>query len=293
MFTGSSVAIVTPMLADGMVDYAALERLIEWHVQEGTDALVVAGTTGESATLNKSEHIGVIEAAVRFTANRIPVIAGTGSNSTAQTVELSQAVDKLGVDGYLIVTPYYNKPPQEGLYQHFVAVADAVTRPVMLYNVPGRTGVDLIPETIARLASHERIFGVKEATGDVGRVEEIRRLCGSEFRLYSGDDPTSREFMLRGGQGVVSVTANVAPGLMSAMCREALAGNDSQAAEIDARLQGLHRDLFIESNPIPVKFALNRMGLIELGIRLPLVTLSGQNHAAVEQALRQADIEIS
>ena len=288
MFKGSLVAIVTPMQADGAVDFAALENLIEFHVEAGTNGLVVAGTTGESATLTKTEHVAVIEAAVNMAAGRLPVIAGTGSNSTAQTVELSKQVDALGVDAYLIVTPYYNKPPQEGLIKHFSAVADAVSKPVMLYNVPGRTGVDLLPSSVARLASHERIFGIKEATGDVSRVSELLELCGKDFMLYSGDDPTGREFMLAGGHGVVSVTSNIAPAAMALMCKAAIAGEADQAQELDAPLSGLHRDLFIEPNPIPVKWALQRMGMIEGGLRLPLVGLAAENQAAVEAALRQA-----
>jgi len=288
MFKGSLVAIVTPMQADGTVDFAALEKLIEFHVEAGTNGLVVAGTTGESATLTKTEHVAVIEAVVNMAAGRLPVIAGTGSNSTAQTVELSKQVDALGVDAYLIVTPYYNKPPQEGLIKHFSAVADAVSKPVMLYNVPGRTGVDLLPSSVARLASHERIFGIKEATGDVSRVSELLELCGKDFMLYSGDDPTGREFMLAGGHGVVSVTSNIAPAAMALMCKAAIAGEADQAQELDAPLSGLHRDLFIEPNPIPVKWALQRMGMIEGGLRLPLVGLAAENQAAVEAALRQA-----
>jgi 4-hydroxy-tetrahydrodipicolinate synthase len=288
MFKGSLVAIVTPMQADGAVDFAALEKLIEFHVEAGTNGLVVAGTTGESATLMKPEHVAVIEAAVNMVAGRMPVIAGTGSNSTAQTVELSKQVDALGVDAFLIVTPYYNKPPQEGLIKHFSAVADAVSKPVMLYNVPGRTGVDMLPATVARLASHERIFGIKEATGDVGRVSELLELCGKDFMLFSGDDLTGREFMLAGGHGVVSVTSNIAPAAMALMCKAAIAGEADQAQELDAPLSGLHRDLFVESNPIPVKWALQRMGLIEGGLRLPLVGLTAANQPAVEAALRQA-----
>ena len=290
MFKGSLVAIVTPMQADGAVDFAALERLIEFHVGAGTNGLVVAGTTGESATLTKTEHVAVIEAAVRFAAGRLPVIAGTGSNSTAQTIELSKTVEALGVDAYLVVTPYYNKPPQEGLVRHFTAIADAVSQPVMLYNVPGRTGVDLLPETVARLAGHPRIFGIKEATGEVSRVAELRELCGPDLMLYSGDDPSSRDFMLAGGHGVVSVTANVAPAVMVEMCRSALAGESETAAELDAPLADLHRDLFIESNPIPVKWALQRMGLIGGGLRLPLVELAPNNHAVIESALQRAGL---
>lgn len=292
MFSGSSVAIVTPMSQDGQVDLRAMQGLIDWHIDEGTNAIVVAGTTGESATLNTEEHLAVVDATVRFVRQRVPVIAGTGSNSTAQTLALSLAVDELGVDGYLVVTPYYNKPPQEGLYRHFVAIADAVNHPVMLYNVPARTGVDLLPETVARLAEHQNIFAIKEATGDLERARQIRELTDSNFRLYSGDDPTSRDFMLQGGHGVVSVTANVAPKLMAAMCREALAGNQAESSGLDEQLVALHKDLFVESNPIPVKWALHKMGKVGPGIRLPLVPMSGINESAVERALRAAEVEL-
>jgi 4-hydroxy-tetrahydrodipicolinate synthase len=290
MITGSLVAIVTPMTADGGVDFEALGQLIDLHIVAGTEGLIVAGTTGESATLTMPEHVAIIEAAVKIAAGRIPVIAGTGSNSTAQTIELSQTVDALGVDGFLVVTPYYNKPPQAGLIRHFTAVADAVTGPIMLYNVPGRTGVDMVPETVAELAGHPQIFGIKEATGEVSRVVKLRQLCGDDFGLYSGDDLTAREFMLAGGQGVVSVTANVAPQAMAAMCKAALAGDAELASQLDEPLAGLHQDLFIESNPIPVKWALLRMGLVGEGIRLPLIGLSTHSQPAVEAALARAGL---
>jgi len=290
MITGSLVAIVTPMTADGTVDFDGLRRLIAWHIEEGTDGIVVAGTTGESATLTKSEHAAVIKAAVECAAGRIPVIAGTGSNSTAQTIELSQEVDALGVDAYLIVTPYYNKPTQQGLIRHYEAIADAVSRPIMLYNVPGRTAVDMLPETVAELAAHARITAIKEATGEVARVAQLRELCGSDFALYSGDDATGREFMLAGGQGVISVTSNVAPRVMAAMCKAAIAGNSAAAAELDEPLSGLHNDLFVEANPIPVKWALQRMGLIEKGIRLPLTELTEANQPVVVTAMQKAGL---
>ena len=290
MFSGSLVAIVTPMTPDGAVDFAAFERLIEFHVQAGTDALVVTGTTGESATLQKSEHIEVVATAVRIAGGRLPVIAGTGSNSTAQTVDLSREVDALNVDGFLVVTPYYNKPTPDGLVAHFLAVADAVDKPVMLYNVPGRTAVDMLPDTVSRLSPHANIFGIKEATGDVSRVASLRELCGDDFGLYSGDDATAREFMLAGGDGVVSVTANIAPAAMAAMCKAALAGEAEKAAGLDAPLEALHRDLFVEANPIPVKWALQEMGLIESGIRLPLLPLSAPNQPCVTAALSQAGV---
>jgi 4-hydroxy-tetrahydrodipicolinate synthase len=290
MFSGSSVALVTPMSADGTVDFACLERLVDLHVTEGTDCLVITGTTGESATLSKSEHIEVIRVAAERAAGRIPVVAGTGSNSTAQTIELSRAVAAYPIDGYLIVTPYYNKPTQEGLCRHYLAIADAVDRPVILYNVPGRTGVDMLPEAVAKVAKHSGIAGIKEATGDLSRVATLRAGCGDEFVLLSGDDATAREFILKGGQGVISVTANVAPALMAGMCEAALEGDDVLAAELDARLADLHRDLFVESNPIPVKWALERLGLIPGGLRLPLTPLSVVARPVVEAALRQAGL---
>lgn len=290
MISGSLVALVTPMREDGTVDFACLDRLVDWHVEQGTDALVVAGTTGESATLATAEHIAVIEAVVRRAAGRLPVVAGTGSNSTAQTIELSRAVDGLPLAGFLVVTPYYNKPTQEGLYRHFLAIADAVTTPVILYNVPGRTAVDLLPETVVRLAPHPRITGIKEATGDLDRVRPLRARCGQDFALYSGDDETAREFITLGGNGVISVTANAAPHLMHQMCRAALSGDTATATRLDEQLAALHRDLFVESNPIPVKWALERMGLIPPGIRLPLTRLDARYHAALESALQRAGV---
>ena len=290
MISGSLVALVTPMREDGSMDFACLDRLVDWHVEQGTDALVVAGTTGESATLATAEHVALIEAVVRRADDRLPVIAGTGSNSTAQTVELSRAVDNLPLAGFLVVTPYYNKPTQEGLYRHFSAVADAVSRSVILYNVPGRTGVDLQPETVIRLAAHPRITGIKEATGDLERVRPLRARCGHDFALYSGDDETAREFIGLGGNGVISVTANVAPRLMHEMCRAALSGDAAAAMRLDEQLAALHRDLFVESNPIPVKWALERMGLIPAGIRLPLTRLDARYHGAIESALQRAGL---
>ena len=285
---GSLVALVTPMSPDDAVDYEAFERLIEHHIAAGTDGLVIAGTTGESATLSKPEHIDLVRRAVEIVKQRVPVIAGTGSNSTAQTIALSQAIDKFAVDAYLIVTPYYNKPTQEGLYQHYMAIADAVKKPVMLYNVPGRTAVDLLPATVARLAVHGNIFAIKEATGDVSRVAEIQHGCGKDFLQFSGDDATAREYMLLGGHGVISVTTNVAPKQMQAMCAAALAGDVDKAAELDAPLSSLHRDLFVESNPIPVKWAVAKQGLCDGTLRLPLTELSAVNQPAVEAALTKA-----
>ncbi len=284
------MALVTPMRPDGAVDFGSLERLVDWHVEQGTDGLVIAGTTGESATLTKSEHVEVVRVAAERARGRLPVIAGTGSNSTAQTIDLSLAVASLPIDGYLVVVPYYNTPTQEGLFRHFTAVADAVDRPVMLYNVPGRTVADLLPATVARLAAHPRIMGIKEATGDLARAAAVRASCSSNFALYSGDDATTREFILQGGQGVVSVTANVAPAQMAAMCRAALAGDAPSALALDTPLAGLHQDLFIESNPIPVKWALWRMGMIPDGIRLPLTPLSEASQARVTDAMARAQV---
>ena len=287
---GSLVALVTPMSAAGAVDYAAVDRLIDWHVEAGTSALVIAGTTGEGATLTHQEHAELICHAARQAAGRIPVVAGTGSNSTAQTIALSQEVAGADIVAYLVVTPYYNKPTQEGMVLHFNAIADAVERPLILYNVPGRTGVDLLPETIGRLAEHPRIGACKEATGEVERVARLRALCGEEFALYSGDDATARAFMLAGGDGVISVTANVAPRHMAAMCSAAIGGDADGALRLDAPLAALHDELFVESNPIPVKWALHRMDRIGTTIRLPLTVLSEPNRDRVESAMSQAGV---
>jgi 4-hydroxy-tetrahydrodipicolinate synthase len=293
MLTGSMVAIVTPMDADGKVNYRQLAKVIDFHVDSGSEALVVAGTTGESATLDHDEHVEVIAKACELAQGRIPIVAGTGSNSTAQTLKLSRAVDRLPVTAFLVVTPYYNKPPQEGMRRHFSAVADAVTRPVILYNVPGRTGVDLKPETVIKLAAHPNIKAIKDATGELNRVRVLRDACGESFKLLSGDDATSCEFMLQGGDGVISVTANVAAAAMRQLCDAARAGKRAEAESIDSHLQPLHRTLFCESNPIPVKWAVQRMGLIGPGIRLPLVPLSPQFHAAVLEAMTAANVRVA
>jgi len=287
---GSLAALVTPMSVGGAVDYGAVDRLIEWHAESGTAALVVAGTTGESATLRHEEHAQLIRYAARQAAGRIPVVAGTGSNSTAQTIALSRAVADAGIAACLVVTPYYNKPTQEGMFRHFTAIAEAVERPLILYNVPGRTAVDLAPETVGRLAGHAGIGGCKEATGEVERVARLRALCGEEFLLYSGDDATAREFMLAGGDGVISVTANVAPAAMARMCAAALNGDDREAARLDAPLAGLHDALFVESNPIPAKWALHRMNRIGKGIRLPLTWLSEPRREQVAAAMSRAGL---
>jgi 4-hydroxy-tetrahydrodipicolinate synthase len=290
MFSGSLVALVTPMKGDGALDFDCLRRLVDWHVEQGTDGLVIAGTTGEACTLTKAEHVEVIRVAAERAAGRIPVIAGTGSNSTAQTIDLSRAVAGLPIAGYLVVTPYYNKPTQDGLYRHFTAIADAVDRPLILYNVPGRTGVDMQTATVVRLAAHPGIIGIKEATGDLARLRPLRQACGDDFLLFSGDDATGCEFMLQGGQGVISVTSNVAPALMAGMCKAALKGDRALATGLDERLAALHQDLFIESNPIPVKWALERLGLIPGGLRLPLTALSAGCQPAVEAAMRRAGV---
>lgn len=290
MFKGSLVALVTPFDDNNRVDYASLKRLIDFHVAQGTDGLVIAGTTGESATLSRSEHIELVGRAIEIARGRVPVIAGTGSNSTAQTIDLSLAVADPGIAAYLVVVPYYNKPTQEGLFQHFTAVANAVDRPVMMYNVPGRTVADMLPETVARLARHGNIFGIKEATGDIGRLKEIQALVDDDFMLYSGDDFTVLPFIEQGGHGVVTVSGNVAPEQVSRLCRLAQAGKHSDAATLDESLQPLNKMLFIESNPIPVKWAVSEMGLMAPHIRLPLTPFSEQYHEAMRSAMHNAGV---
>jgi 4-hydroxy-tetrahydrodipicolinate synthase len=292
MFQGSMVALVTPMRADGSIDLAALDRLLDWHIAAGTDAIVAVGTTGESATLDFQEHCEVIAHTVRHIAGQIPVIAGTGANATREAIHLTQCAREAGADACLLVTPYYNKPTQEGLFLHYRAVAEAVEIPQILYNVPGRTAVDLLPETVERLASIPNIVGLKEALGKAERTRELVQRVGGRLELYSGDDATALDFLLAGGQGVISVTANVAPEMMHEMCAAALAGDAARAAAINDRLEGLHRNLFLEANPIPVKWAVARMGLIPDGIRLPLTPLSQPCHEPVLQAMRQAGIAV-
>jgi len=288
MFRGSMVALVTPMNSDGDVDFDSLRSLIEWHIAEGTNAIVAVGTTGESATLDEKEHCEVIRQVVQVVGGRIPVIAGTGANSTTEAISLTRCAKAVGADAALLVTPYYNKPTQEGLYLHYKAVAEAVDIPQVLYNVPGRTACDMLPETVARLSEIPNIVGIKEATGDLSRLHKIRELCGEGFDIFSGDDATGCEFMLSGGNGVISVTNNVAPGAMRKMCDLALAGNRQEAENIDAQLSGLHEKLFLEANPIPVKWALAEMDKIPEGIRLPLTWLSEEFHAPLKQAMQQA-----
>jgi 4-hydroxy-tetrahydrodipicolinate synthase len=284
------VALVTPMSLDGAVDAKALSELIEFHVDNGTDAIVPVGTTGESATLDHEEHCEVIRMVVDQVAGRIPVIAGTGANSTREAIDLTRCAMEAGADACLLVTPYYNKPTQEGLYQHYKAIAEEVPLPQILYNVPGRTACDMLPGTVERLSELANIVGIKEATGDVARAGQIVDCCGSRLDVYSGDDAIAMEIILRGGKGVISVTANVAPRMMHQMCEAALRGDRATAVEINRRLEGVHRDLFLESNPIPVKWALAEMGKIPSGIRLPLTPLSEQYHDPLRRSMRQAGI---
>ena len=290
MFLGSMVALVTPMRADGSLDEAALRHLVDWHVGQGTDAIVAVGTTGESATLDEQEHCSVIRQVVEAAAGRVPVIAGTGANSTREAIALTRCAQRAGAVACLLVTPYYNKPTQEGLYLHHRAVAEAVDIPQILYNVPGRTACDMRPETAARLAEIGNIIGIKEATGELDRVARLRDLTDESFMIYSGDDATARELMLLGGNGVISVTANVAPAAMHALCAAALTGDATKAEALDRPLRALHRDLFVEANPIPVKWALCEMGLIGEGIRLPLTWLSEGCRGQVRAALVEAGI---
>jgi 4-hydroxy-tetrahydrodipicolinate synthase len=272
------------------IDWTAYARLVEFHIENGTDAIVAVGTTGESATLNDEEHCEAIRRVVGWVQGRIPVIAGTGANSTTEAIHLTRSAKEAGADACLLVTPYYNKPTQDGLFLHHKAVAEAVDIPQILYNVPGRTACDMLPATIGRLAQVPNIIGVKEATGELARVAEIRRLTRPDFLLLSGDDATAMEFMLLGGQGVISVTANVAPRLMHELCAAAIAGDRAKAQAIDTQLAGLHRDLFVEANPIPTKWALHRLGLIEAGIRLPLTWLSAQYDEIVLNAMKHAGV---
>lgn len=290
MFHGSMVALVTPMQADGTIDNEALERLVDFHVENGTDAIVAVGTTGESATLDEEEHCDVIRRVVDRAANRIPVIAGTGANSTREAIDLTRCAQKAGADACLLVTPYYNKPTQEGLYLHYRAVAEAVAIPQILYNVPGRTAVDMLPDTVVRLADIPNIVGIKEATGDLERGKEILERCGDKLDLYSGDDATAMDLILAGAKGDISVTANIAPRAMHEMCAAARAGDRSKAERINESLLGLHQNLFLEANPIPVKWALAEMGLIPEGIRLPLTPLAESCHAQLREAMKQAGV---
>jgi 4-hydroxy-tetrahydrodipicolinate synthase len=290
MFQGSMVALVTPMDQDGNIDELSLRNLIDYHVDNQTDAIVAVGTTGESATLNHEEHCQVIRIAVEQAAGRIPVIAGTGSNSTTEAIEYTKCAKDVGADACLLVTPYYNKPTQEGLYQHYKKIAEAVNIPQLLYNVPGRTACDMLPATVKRLAEIDNIIGIKEAVGEITRIRELLELANDNFAIYSGDDATALELILLGGKGTISVTANVAPKAMHEMCHLALSGDSDGARAINKSLMSLHNNLFVEANPIPVKWALNKMGLIPEGIRLPLTTMSEQYHDIVKQAMQDQHV---
>ncbi len=290
MISGSMVAIVTPMDAHGALDWQALTKLVDFHLQERTDSLVVVGTSGESATLNVEEHVEVIRRVVDQVKGRIPVIAGTGANCTREAVELTRNAKSVGADACLLVTPYYNKPTQEGLYQHFKHIAEAVAIPQILYNVPGCTVCDMLADTVVRLSAVPNIIGIKEATGNIARAKDIIARVPSDFYVYSGDDATAYELMLAGGKGNISVTANIAPRAMHELCQLAMAGDAEGAKALNDRLMPLHENLFLEANPIPVKWALQQMGLIEQGIRLPLTWFSEQYHDTLRQAMRQSGI---
>ena len=292
MITGSLVAIVTPMLDDGSLDFPRLRHLIDWHVAEGSDGIVIVGTTGESPTVDVEEHCELIRAAVEHVAGRVPVIAGTGANSTSEAVELARFAKDIGAAAHLSVVPYYNRPTQEGLYRHFRTIAESVELPLILYNVPGRTVADLANDTTLRLAEVPNVVGLKDATGNLDRACDLIERAPEGFALYSGDDMSSAAFLMLGGHGVISVTANVAPRAMHELCVAAAQGDMRTLRETNARLTGLHRDLFCEANPIPVKWAVARMGLIGDGIRLPLTQLSESCHARVLNAMRKAGIQV-
>lgn len=290
MLQGSLVAIVTPMFEDGRLDIVSLNALIDFHINQGTDGIVIVGTTGESPTVDFDEHCLLIEAAVSQVAGRVPVIAGTGANSTKEAIALTQKAKELGVDACLLVAPYYNKPTQEGMYQHFKAIADAVDIPQILYNVPGRTACDISNDTTLRLATHKNIIGIKDATGGIERGTDLIIRAPKDFSVLSGDDATAMSLMLLGGKGVITVTGNVAPKLMHEMCVAALAGDAVTAREINEKLFQLHQKLFVEANPAPVKWVLAQMGLIKTGIRLPMLPLSVQHHDVLHSACKAAQI---
>lgn len=290
MLQGSMVAIVTPMFDDGSLDLDALRKLIDWHIDAGTDGVVVVGTTGESPTVDVDEHCLLIKTTVEQVAGRVPVIAGTGANSTREAIELTQNAKDLGANACLLVAPYYNKPTQEGLYQHFAAIAAAVDIPQILYNVPGRTACDISNDTVIRLSAIANIVGIKDATGGIERGTDLLLRTPKDFAIYSGDDGTGMALMLLGARGVISVTANVAPKLMHDMCEAAMAGNVAKACEINAKLFPLHQKLFVEANPIPAKWILQQMGLIQSGIRLPMVNCSTQFHDVLRGAMKSAEI---
>lgn len=288
--TGSMVALITPMLADGSVDFVALESLVNFHIKSGTRAIVSVGTTGESATLNQAEHIEVMGKTIEFAGGRIPIIAGTGANSTTEAITLTKAAKEIGADACLLVTPYYNKPTQEGLYQHYKTIAEAVDIAQILYNVPNRTAVDLAVETVLRLVSIKNIIGVKDATGNLNIAQDLIKKCPDDFLLYSGDDATAVEFILLGGHGGISVSANVAPKMVAEAYQAAIMGERDLAESINARLASLHQHLFIESNPIPVKWALSKMNKCTHGIRLPLTKLSAPAQTLITQDLLSLEI---
>ena len=290
MFTGSMVAVATPMNEDGSIDYDSYENLIEFHIENKTDAIVPVGTTGESATIDHNEHCEIVSFVVDKVSKRIPVIAGTGANSTSEAIALTKHAYDAGVDGCLSVTPYYNKPTQEGLYQHYKAIAEAVPVPLIPYNVPGRTSVDMLPKTVERFLKINNIVAVKEAIGDLKRIKELVDICGSKINILSGDDLTAMEALLIGGKGVITVTGNIAPKYMHLMCKAALEGDRKLAQEYDKKIVGLHKDLFLESNPIPTKWALHKMGLIKKGIRLPLTSFSEEHHAKLLNSMQLAEV---
>ena len=290
MFKGSMVAVATPMHKDGTVDFESYENLIEFHIQNNTDALVPVGTTGESATLNHNEHCKVVSFVVEKVAKRIPVIAGTGANSTSEAIELTKYAYEAGVDGCLSVTPYYNKPTQEGLYLHYKSIAEAVPVPLIPYNVPGRTSCDMLPKTVERFLKIKNIVAVKEAIGELERIKELVDICGDKINILSGDDLTAMEALLLGGKGVITVTGNIAPKYMHLMCKAAIEGDRKLAEEYDKKIVGLHKDLFLESNPIPTKWALYKMGLIKEGIRLPLTNFSEEHHEQLLNSMRAAEV---
>jgi 4-hydroxy-tetrahydrodipicolinate synthase len=292
LFYGSLVALVTPIDGNNRVDYASLKRLIDFHVEQGSNGLVIAGTSGEAPTLKRSEHIELIGRAVEIAGGRIPIVAGTGSNSTFQSIELSKAVADPRLGAYMTVVPYYNKPTQEGIFQHFAAIASNIDKPLLMYNVPGRTVADMLPETVARLAKHDNIFGLKEATGDLERLRQIQELVDDDFMLYSGDDFTLCPFIQQGGHGVVTVSGNVAPAQVATLCKFASEGRVAEAKALDNSLQPLNKALFVESNPIPVKWAVSQMGLIGPNIRLPLTPYSEKYHEDMRSAMRLAGVDL-
>ena len=290
MFTGSMVAVATPMNEDGSIDYDSYENLIEFHIENKTDAIVPVGTTGESATIDHDEHCKIVSFVVNKVSKRIPVIAGTGANSTSEAIALTKYAYEAGVDGCLSVTPYYNKPTQEGLYQHYKTIAEAVPVPLIPYNVPGRTSVDMLPKTVERFLKINNIVAVKEAIGDLKRIKKLVDICGSKINILSGDDLTAMEALLIGGKGVITVTGNIAPKYMHLMCKAAIEGDRKLAQEYDKKIVGLHKDLFLESNPIPTKWALHKMGLIKKGIRLPLTSFSEEHHAKLLNSMQLAEV---